>query len=147
MKSEDQPLLTPLEAAHHLGITTELLFQFTKRSFGKTTGLRSLQTVEKDGQTRFSLPELDAFDSLLGGEWCDSSEHRPSIPKGILDHLRAESQNQCARCGSGAAVDTAHIRPGQSADRITLIISFASALRAIASMMYNTAFRRKHCGR
>ena len=111
MKSEDETLLTPLEAAHHLGITSELLFKFTKRSFGKTKGLRSLQTVEQDGQTRFSLPELDAFDSMLGGEWCDSSEGRPSIPRAILDHLRAESQNQCARCGSGVGVDTAHIRP------------------------------------
>ena len=111
MKSEDETLLTPLEAAHHLGITTELLFQFTKRSFGKTRGLRSLHTVEQDGHTRFSLPELDSFDSILGGEWCDSSEGRPSIPRAILDHLRAESQNQCARCGSGVGVDTAHIRP------------------------------------
>ena len=111
MKSEDETLLTPLEAAHHLGITTELLFQFTKQRFGKTRGLRSLQTVEQDGQTRFSLPELNAFDSLLGGEWCDFSEGRPSIPRAILDHLRAESQNQCARCGSGVGVDTAHIRP------------------------------------
>ena len=104
-------LLTPLEAAHHLGITTELLFQFTKRKLGKTRGLRPLPTVEQDGQTRFSRLDLDAFDSMLRGEWCDPSEGRLSIPKAILDHLRAESRNQCARCGSGVGVETAHIRP------------------------------------
>ena len=103
-------LLTPLAAAHHLGITTELLFQFTKRSFGRASGLRSLRTVECDGQTRFSMHELDAFDALLSGPWSSSPENRPNIPKAILDHLRAESQNQCARCASGIGVDTAHVR-------------------------------------
>uniref|UniRef100_UPI00260CA4CF HNH endonuclease n=1 Tax=uncultured Rhodospira sp. TaxID=1936189 RepID=UPI00260CA4CF len=111
MKAEDEKLLTPLEAAHHFGITTELLFQFTKRTFGRSAGLRALETVEHKGQTRFSLSELNAFDSLLGGPWSNSSEDRPAIPKAILDHLRAESRNQCARCGSGIGVDTAHIRP------------------------------------
>lgn len=110
-KAEDEKLLTPLEAAHHFGITTELLFQFTKRNFGRSAGLRALETVEHKGQTRFILSELKAFDSLLGGPWSDSSEDRPAIPKAILDHLRAESRNQCARCGSGIGVDTAHIRP------------------------------------
>ena len=111
MKAQDEKLLTPIQAAHHLGITTELLFQFTKRNFGKTNGLRSLQTVEHNGLTRFSLKELNTFDSLLAGEWCEAGKDRPSIPKAILDHLRAESQNQCARCGSGVGVDTAHISP------------------------------------
>lgn len=103
-------LLTPLAAAHHLGITTELLFQFTKQSFGNSSGMRSLQTIECDGRTRFSKHELDAFDALLAGPWPSSADNRPNIPKAILDHLRAESQNQCARCGSGIGVDTAHIR-------------------------------------
>ena len=111
MTAEDEKLLTPLEAAHHLGITSELLFQFTKQNFGRARGLRSLETVEHNGQTLFGLLELNAFDSLLAGQWCDATESRPSIPKAILDHLRAESQNQCARCGSGIGVDTAHIRP------------------------------------
>ena len=111
MNVEDEKILTPLAAAHHLGITTELLFQFTKQNFGKSASLRALKTVEHKGQTRFSLSELDAFDSLLGRPWSSSSENRPAVPKAILDHLRAESRNQCARCGSGIGVDTAHIRP------------------------------------
>ena len=108
MKPEDETLLTPLEAAHHLGITSELLFQFTKHSFGKTC---SLKTVEQDGQTRFSRSELDAYSTMLGEPWSDSTEDRPPIPSAILYHLRAESQNQCARCGSGIGVETAHITP------------------------------------
>jgi len=108
--TKDDTLLSPLAAANHLGITTELLFQFTKRSFGKTTGLRSLRTVDCDGQTHFSKQELDSFDANLAAPWPNSTESRPHIPKAILDHLRAESQNQCARCGSGVGVDTAHIR-------------------------------------
>ena len=111
MKFEDKETLSPIEAAYYLGITTELLFQFTKRSFGKTRGLRPLSTVEQNGQTRFRRLNLDTFDSTLRGEWCGPSASRPSIPKAILDHLRAESQNQCARCGSGVGVETAHIRP------------------------------------
>ena len=111
MKAEDKRRLTPLEAAYHFGITIELLFQFTKRSFGKSIDLRALKTVEHKGQTRFSLSELNAFDRLLARPWSNSSEDRPAIPKAILDHLRAESRNQCARCGSGVGVDTAHIRP------------------------------------
>lgn len=111
MKAKKDEILTPLAAAHRLGITTELLFQFTKRSFGKTRGLRALKTVEHNGQTRFSLSELIAFDNLLDGPWSNASEDRPALPKAILDHLRAESRNQCARCGSGIGVDTAHIRP------------------------------------
>lgn len=110
MGAEVDTLLTPLAAAHHLGITTELLFQFTKLNFGNSTGMRPLQTIERDGQTRFSKHGLDEFDKLLAGPWSSSEEGRPHIPKAILDHLRAESQNQCARCGSGIGVDTAHIR-------------------------------------
>ena len=111
MQAENEKLLTALEAAHHLGITTELLFQFTKQRFGNTKGLRSLQTVEHNGHTCFRLKELDEFDSVLAGKWGDAGKDRPNIPKAILDHLRAESQNQCARCGSGVGVDTAHISP------------------------------------
>ena len=111
MKAEDERTLTPLEAAIHLGITSELLFHFTKHSFGRSKGFRALESVEQDGQTRFRLSELDAFDRLLSEPWSNSPEDRPAIPKAILDHLRAESRNQCARCVSGIGVDTAHIRP------------------------------------
>ncbi|MCP4487145.1 MAG: hypothetical protein GY820_07490 [Gammaproteobacteria bacterium] len=111
MVDEDDKLLTPLDASLYLGFTAELLFQFTKHNFPKTSGLRSLQTKEYEGKTRYSERELKEFNKLLEGYWCGPNESRPSIPKAILDHLRAESQNQCARCGSGIGVDTAHIVP------------------------------------
>lgn len=108
--SEEEKLLSPLAAAYHLGITSELLFQYTKPSFAKASGLRALETVERSGKTQFSISELDAFDALLTGPWPSGGARRAAIPKAILDHLRAESLNQCARCGSGSGVDTAHIR-------------------------------------
>ncbi|HMY90359.1 MAG: HNH endonuclease [Gammaproteobacteria bacterium] len=111
MIDDEEKLLTPLNAAIHLGITVELLFQFTKLNFTKSSGLRSLKTKEKKRKTWFVEQELYEFDKLLAGYWCGPSDPRPSIPKAILDHLRAESHNQCARCGSGSGVDTAHIIP------------------------------------
>lgn len=111
MNDAGEKRLPPVEAAHYLGITAELLFQFTKTNFAKSSGLRSLNCVEIEGKTRFVKGELDSFDKLLSGCWCGPNEPRPSIPKAILDHLRAESHNQCARCGSGVGVDTAHIIP------------------------------------
>src|SRR5690554_2001606 len=111
MLDERDVLLTSREAAYRLGVTAELVFQFTKINFATTSGLRSLRTVERDGKTCFSSHELDEFDKLLTGHWCSPTKARPNIPKAILDHLRAESQNQCARCGSGTGVDTAHIIP------------------------------------
>jgi tetratricopeptide (TPR) repeat protein len=110
-EGDDERVLGPLAAAHYLGVTSELLFQYTKKSFAKSSGLRALDTVERSGSTLFSKHELNAFDELLAGQWPSADGRRPKIPKAILDHLRAESLNQCARCGSGIGVDTAHIEP------------------------------------
>jgi tetratricopeptide (TPR) repeat protein len=104
-------LLNPLEAAHYLGITSELLFQYTKAAFEKASKLSSLRTMDISGATKFSKFDLDSFNKTLSGEWPCEGDGRPSIPKAILDHLRAESANQCARCGSGIGVETAHIIP------------------------------------
>ncbi len=108
--SENEKLLSPLAAAHHLGITSELLFQYTRQGFAKASGLRALETVERSGSTSFSISELDAFDALLAGPWPSVDGRRTAIPKAILNHLRAEALNQCARCARGIGVDTAHIR-------------------------------------
>ena len=67
--------------------------------------------IEQAGSTLFSCAELNDFDALLRGPWPGSHTPRPAIPRAILDHLRAECLNQCARCGSGIGIDTAHIRP------------------------------------
>ncbi|MEZ5778552.1 MAG: HNH endonuclease [Paracoccaceae bacterium] len=110
-EGDEEEVLSPLAAAHYLGITSELLFQYTKKRFAKSSGLRALNTIEKSGSTHFSKNELDAFNEILSGPWPTTDDRRPTIPKAILDHLRAESSNQCARCGSGIGVDTAHIVP------------------------------------
>ena len=100
-------LLTPLQAAYHLGITAELLFAYT-------AGLarakpRRLATSEVSGETRFKRVELDDFDQYLSEPWAPDEATRTSVPKCIEHHLRAESGNQCMRCGNGMGVETAHI--------------------------------------
>ena len=100
-------LLTPLQAADHLGITAELLFAYTAGR-AKAKPCR-LATSEVNGETRFKRVVLDDFDRYLGEPWAPEGAARNSVPKCIENHLRAESNNQCTRCGSGMGVDTAHI--------------------------------------
>lgn len=113
-KHDQDRLLDPLAAAHYLGVTPELLFQYTKDSFAKASRLRKLETIQYSGTTLFATSELDRFDKLLAEKWPSNDGRRPAVPKAILDHLRAESSNQCARCGSGIGVETAHIKPWAS---------------------------------
>ena len=108
--NDQNRLLKPLEAALYLGITRELLFQYTKPKFASESRLRKLETIEFGGVTCFSASELDKFDTLLAGEWPSDDGRRPRVPRAIQDHLRAESFNQCARCGKGIGVETAHIK-------------------------------------
>jgi tetratricopeptide (TPR) repeat protein len=105
-------VLLPLQAAIRLGITPELLFNYTRPSLAKAARLdHALATIEHRGSTMFRTGDLDAFDRLLAGPWVGKNESRIAIPKSILDHLRAESGNQCTRCGYGSGVETAHIVP------------------------------------
>ena len=105
-------LLGPLQAALHLKITPELLFGYTRATFRKSANdARRLQTVQRAGKTLFSVQELDDFDAYLREPWAPAGASRTDPPKCIVDHLRAESGNQCARCGSGVGVQTAHIDP------------------------------------
>lgn len=106
----DTDLLTPLEAARHLGITPELLTAYARPSFRKRPGdARPLRSISVHGRIRYSRSDLDAFDAYLQQPWADGGNERPAVPGAIIKHLVAESLNQCARCGSGFAVQTAHI--------------------------------------
>lgn len=109
---EAETLLSPRKAAHHLGITPELLFFYTSRSFQKRPGdNRRLGTREVAGATCFERGELDAFDSYLREPWAEASEKRREVPQKVLAYLHAESGGACIRCGSGVGVETAHIDP------------------------------------
>jgi tetratricopeptide (TPR) repeat protein len=109
---EPSEILTPLEAALHLGITPGLLFGYTSVRFRKSPSqLRHLETIELAGKTRFAKTTLEDFDRYLKEPWADIGAQRTDPPKCILDHLRAESGNQCIRCASGIGVQTAHIVP------------------------------------
>jgi tetratricopeptide (TPR) repeat protein len=104
--------LTGSEAALHLGITPELLFFYTSRSFQKRPKeSRRLVTHEIEGSTRFLVPELDAFDRYLREPWAEVGEARRDLPPKVLAYLHAESGGCCLRCGSGVAVQSAHIDP------------------------------------
>lgn len=112
MTSAKEDLLDPLQAALHLAITPELLFGYTRPGFRRNSeDSRRLETVHLGGKTLFSRPKLDEFDAYLKEAWAPAGSPRSDPPKCILDHLRAESGNQCARCGSGIGVQTAHIDP------------------------------------
>lgn len=103
-------LVAAWEAALHLGITPELLFFYTSRGFQKRPGeKRRLLTHEVDGSTRFSVSELHAFDSYLREPWAEVGEARRDPPPKVIAYLHAESGGCCMRCGSGVAVETAHI--------------------------------------
>lgn len=100
------------EAALHLGITPELLFYYTSRSFQKwPRESRQLPTHEIERSTRFLVSELDAFDRYLREPWAEVGEVRRDPPSKVLAYLHAESGGCCMRCGSGVAVQTAHIDP------------------------------------
>ena len=93
------------------------------------------------------MSELNAFDSLLGGPWSDSSETVPLFPK-------PSSTIFVQRVGANVhvvEVVSAWTRRifvrGKTAGHITLIILFVSVRHAIVNMTLRTAFRRKNCRR
>ena len=104
---DDRRLLTGVEAAYHLGITPGLIYAYTRQGFGAEA--RRLSTVQREGGTYFDLAELDNFDRYLQLPWVADGAERPRVPAEIVAHLRAESGNQCLRCGEGKGVQTAHI--------------------------------------
>lgn len=110
----DPTHMNALEAAHHLGITPGLLFSYTKWECEAKP--RRLRTIQIDGRTCFDKEEIDDFDRYLCEPWAVEGSPRVRVPTCIVEHLRAESGNQCARCGNGIGVETAHIE-GWAASR------------------------------
>jgi tetratricopeptide (TPR) repeat protein len=108
--STSNDLLEAWEAALYLGITPELLFYYTSNNFRKRPGeKRYLITVQSNGSTRFPVQALDAFDDYLWEPWAEVGEPRRDMPQKLFAYLNAESAGACVRCGSGIAVETAHI--------------------------------------
>lgn len=110
MTENSEPLLTPVEAAHFLGITQELLFAYAryapKTSLNET---RRLRAVQRNGQTYFLRSELQSFDDYLREPWSRNASNRALVPTYVIDHLKVESGGQCARCGRGFKLETAHV--------------------------------------
>ena len=104
---DDRRLLTDVEAAYLLGITHELIYAYTQHGCGAEA--RKLSTVQREGGTYFDEAELEDFDRYLRRPWVAEGVKRPRVPEWLEAHLRAESGNQCLRCGAGRGVETAHI--------------------------------------
>lgn len=71
--AEGGGVFTPMVAAHYLGVTAELVFQYTKSSFVRASGLSRLASIEVSGATRFSKFELDRFNNMLAGPWPEAA--------------------------------------------------------------------------
>lgn len=105
--------LTPIEAAHFLGITQELLFAYArtpaKGSKWSWKDTRVLPRSDKHGQIVFLKRDLQDFDDYLRTPWAEKGTRRADIPAFIENHLKIESGGQCARCGRGNNLESAHI--------------------------------------
>ena len=103
-------MLTELKAAYHLGITQELLFEYTRHPCGAEK--RRLPTVEDKRQTYFDKAELDAFDRYLQEPWGEDASRKP--PKWIENHLRVESGGRLHAVSNGSRWgDCAHRGVGE----------------------------------
>ncbi|MET0626036.1 MAG: HNH endonuclease signature motif containing protein, partial [Pyrinomonadaceae bacterium] len=105
-----QILLDEHQAAAQLGITTQLLFAYTrnkpKQHLGET---KTLKVTRRDGRCLFRLEDLDEWDKYLREPWSSSGDDRPTIPKYVVRYLDVECGGQCALCGKGHKLHNAHI--------------------------------------
>jgi 5-methylcytosine-specific restriction endonuclease McrA/tetratricopeptide (TPR) repeat protein len=107
----DESVLTPTDAALFLGITPELLFAYVRYPVKKPLGDdRRLRAHQSPGSTVFRRSDLEAFDAYLKEPWSRSADRRPAIPDFIEHYLKVECGGQCARCGRGFKLETAHIK-------------------------------------
>lgn len=108
MSEELNQLLSPLDAAHLLGITPELLFAYVRNAPKGADG-RRLRPTQHGGQTYFLRSDLLSFDAFLCEPWSENGSDRANIPTYILTHIKVECGGQCPRCGRGFKLETAHI--------------------------------------
>jgi tetratricopeptide (TPR) repeat protein/5-methylcytosine-specific restriction endonuclease McrA len=109
----NERLLNLSAAAYFLRITPELLAAYVRYA-PKKAALghdHRLASVQKNGQTLFRRGDLEAFDDYLKEPWSVSAQPRPRIPDYIVQYLGVECDGQCARCGEGFKLETAHIDP------------------------------------
>ncbi|HVW15855.1 MAG TPA: HNH endonuclease [Mucilaginibacter sp.] len=99
--------LNDTEAAYHLGITKELLFNYTK------SGLKGvkLSVHEDSGNRFFDEADLDNWDAFLKEPWSENEGGPRHIPRAVKDYLNIECGGKCARCGNGHRLENAHIDP------------------------------------
>jgi len=105
-------LLSEHEAAIHLGITPELLFEYTRYAPKTNLGDNKKLKFTLDGNNRgFWLNDLDDWNHYLQEHWAKPREKRPKIPPYIQRYLKVECGGKCALCGTGHKLEDAHIVP------------------------------------
>ncbi len=110
MTTNTASVLSPLEAAHRLGVTPALIFAYMQYAPKQTLGDdRRLAFIDQDGRLLIASEELDGFDAYLKAPWTASPRPRPAIPAYVKANLRVEAGGRCARCGDGQALEDAHI--------------------------------------
>ncbi|EJL37556.1 hypothetical protein PMI01_00634 [Caulobacter sp. AP07] len=110
MTTNTTTVLSPLEAAHRLGVTPALIFAYMQHAPKQALGDdRRLAFIDQGGQLRIASEELEAFDRFLHEPWARSPRPRPAIPDYVRVNLKIEAGGRCARCGDGQALEDAHI--------------------------------------
>ena len=107
-----QTLLDEHQAAARLGITTQLLFAYTRNKPKQHLGdTKTLKITRREGRCLFRLEDLDEWDKYLREPWSSSGDDRPVIPTYVARYLDVECGGQCALCGKGHKLNNAHVSP------------------------------------
>jgi tetratricopeptide (TPR) repeat protein len=107
-----QTLLDEHQAAARLGITTQLLLAYTRNKPKQHLGdTNTLKITRREGRCLFRLEDLDEWNRYLRAPWSSSGDDRPAIPTYVARYLDVECGGQCALCGKGHKLNSAHISP------------------------------------
>ena len=104
----DVKLVTPIEAAMKIGISTELL-EYFRIKCPKKGQTRLLKSEVQDGMTVYDEAELLNYQKYLNEPWPHTKGKRPSIPEAIMRDVREECHLCCAVCGDANNGEVAHI--------------------------------------
>jgi hypothetical protein len=102
-------LLSPVDAALHLGLRVETLDYLT-RNCPKSGETRKLKSVKTEQGPMFDERELSSYAEYLTEPWpIPKKAKRPGIPKAFHEDVKEESHQACAICGHMDNGEIAHI--------------------------------------
>ena len=138
---DDKRLLTDVEAAHHLGITHELIYATTQHGCGAEA--RMLSTVQREGRTYFDEEELENLDRYLRRPWVADGIDRPKRPgfgcaacREIPDSQLRDAKERNLEVNFEFAFTDGLATGGDGAERLTeRLTRFASVAAYISAAM------------